>query len=285
MENGLEHMIRFGPAGIPIGTPGNGGTVEGIAYCRKIGLSAMEVEFVHGVKMKEESATLSRASSEKSSVSLSCHAPYYINCCAKEKAKLDGSVRHIVECAKAADWLSASPVVFHPGYYMGRAPVECKKIVEETLERCFSKMETLGIKGVKLGAELTGKKSAYGSLEEIIALSEHFGADRLIPVVDFAHYHARVKRLSSKADFAEILVKLEAVLGNAAVNGFHCHFSGIEFTDAGERNHLPIGSNSPPFPPLARALKERGFEGTVICESPLLEKDALVLQKEYARCK
>ena len=40
-------MIRFGPAGIPIGTPGKAGTAEGIAYCREIGLGAMEVEFVH----------------------------------------------------------------------------------------------------------------------------------------------------------------------------------------------------------------------------------------------
>lgn len=275
--------MRFGPAGIPIGTPDSGGTAEGIAYCWKIGLAAMEIEFVHGVKMKEGSAALARAASEKGDVSLSCHAPYYINCCAKEKAKLDGSVRHLAECAQAAFWLGASPVVFHPGHYMGRPPAECKKLVEETLGRCFSGMEARRISGVRLGAELTGKKSAYGSLEEIIGLSAHFGADRLVPVVDFAHYHARVKRLSSNEDYAEILAKLETVLGNAAVKGFHCHFSGIAFTDAGERNHLPISAASPPFLPFARALKERGFEGTVICESPLLEKDALLLQKEYAR--
>lgn len=274
-------MMRFGPAGIPAGARGEG-TEGGIAYCKKIGLHAMEVEFVHGVKMKEEAARNAGLAATENDVRLSCHAPYYINCCAKEKSKLDGSVRHIVGSARAAFWLGASPVVFHPGYYMGRPGLECKKIVENTLERCFDQMDSEGINGVKLGAELTGKKSAYGSLDEIICLSDRFGYERLIPVVDFAHYHARVGRLSKKEDFSGILERLVNGLGKKAKKGFHCHFSGISFTDAGERNHLPISANSPPFSPLAHALLEMGFEGTMICESPLLEKDALELQQEYA---
>jgi endonuclease IV len=46
---------------------------------------------------------------------------------------------------------------------------------------------------------------------------------------------------------------------------------------------LPVSSGSPPFVPLAEAWKEQGWEGRLICESPLIEKDALVLQKEYAK--
>jgi len=243
----------------------------------------MEAEFVRGVSMKEESAKLARAASEGNSISLSCHAPYYINCCAKEKQKLEASVRHIVASAQACFWLGASPAVFHPGYYMGRTPKECAPLVTDTLKRCFSKMDELGIKGVRLGAELTGKKSAYGSLDEIISLSERFGVDHLIPVVDFAHYHARVKRLKAREDYSEILVQLESHLGSEATKNFHCHFSGIAFTGAGEQNHLPISSQSPPFAPLAKELASRGFSGTVICESPLIEKDALVLQNEYLK--
>ena len=46
--------IRFGPAGIPLGCEGT--TLDAISYCKKIGLGAMEVEFVRGVKMSNEKA-------------------------------------------------------------------------------------------------------------------------------------------------------------------------------------------------------------------------------------
>jgi deoxyribonuclease IV len=276
-------MIRFGPAGIPIGTPEKG-TAAGIAYCREIGLGAMEVEFVHGVNLKEEKACEAGGVARKSDVLLSCHAPYYINCCAKEELKIAGSVRYIVATAQAAFWLGATPIVLHPGHYMGRAPSECREIVVSTFQRCLDEMEKLKISGVQLGAELTGKKSAYGSLDEIIDLAEEFGLKQVVPVIDFAHYHAREARLKTQDDYARILERVEKKLGSGASKSFHCHFSGIEIIEAGEKNHLPISSLSPPFEPLARAWLENGWEGKAICESPLIEKDALEMQKTYKKC-
>ncbi|MFA5930230.1 MAG: TIM barrel protein [Candidatus Micrarchaeia archaeon] len=276
-------MMRFGPAGIPIGTPGKAGTAEGIAYCREIGLGAMEVEFVHGVKMGEPAARAASEVARKSDVLLSCHAPYYINCCAKEELKLDGSVRYIVATAQAAFWLGATPIVIHPGFYMGRPEPECRKMVVSTFQRCLDGMEKLKISGVQLGAELTGKKSAYGNLDEIISLAQEFGAKQVVPVIDFAHYHAREGRLKCQEDYARILERVEKQLGSAAAKSFHCHFSGIEVIEAGEKNHLPISSLSPPFEPLAAAWVENGWEGRAICESPLIEKDALEMQKAYQK--
>lgn len=275
-------MIRFGPAGIPIGTLGEG-TVAGIEYCRTIGLGAMEVEFVHGVNLKEGKAREAGAAGKKNGVKLSCHAPYYINCCAKEKPKLDASVRFIVATAQAAFWLSASPIVIHTGFYMERPAAECRKLVISTYERCLEGMQALKISGVALGAELTGKKSAYGSLDEIIDLAGHFGLRQVMPVIDYAHFHAREGRLRSKDDYLRILERVENKLSSDAARSFHCHFSGIDFGDRGERNHLPVESGSPPFAQLAQAWKENGWEGTVICESPLIEKDALALQDAYRR--
>jgi len=276
-------MIRFGPAGIPIGTPGKAGTAEGIAYCREIGLGAMEVEFVHGVKMGEPAARAAGDVARKSDVRLSCHAPYYINCCAKEELKLNGSVRHIVSTAQAAYWLGATPIVIHPGFYMGRPAAECRKMVISTFQRCLDEMEKLKISGVQLGAELTGKKSAYGCLDEIIDLAEEFGSKQVVPVIDFAHYHAREARLKTQEDYSKILGLVEKRLGNDAMHNFHCHFSGIERIEAGEKNHLPISSLSPPFEPLARAWVENGWDGKAICESPLIEKDALEMQAIYKK--
>ncbi|MEM4633775.1 MAG: TIM barrel protein [Candidatus Anstonellaceae archaeon] len=278
----MKNEVLFGPAGIPLETPGEG-IEEGLRYCRKIGLDAMEVEFVHGVNMGKERAEKARKVAEEEKIWLSCHAPYYINCCAIEKQKIDASVKHIVSTALAASWLKASPIVIHPGHYMSRPPSECRKLVFSTFQRCLDEMESMGIRGVALGAELTGKKTAYGSLEEIIDLSEHFGLKSVVPVVDYAHYHAREKRLESQEDFLEVLLKIENRLGFDASKRFHCHFSGIEFTEKGEKNHLPIASDSPPFAPLAKAWKERGWSGTAICESPLIEKDALTMQSIYKK--
>lgn len=271
-------MIRFGPAGIPIETPERS-TANGIAYCKEIGLGAMEIEFVHGVNMKQEKAVEAGGIAKKSGVLLSCHAPYYINCCAKERPKMHASVHYIVSTAQAAFWLGATPIVIHTGHYMGRKPEDCRKLVLETIQMCLNEMEKRKIQGVVLGAELTGKKSAYGSLDEIIDLAQHFGLKQVMPVIDYAHYHAREKQLKTKEGCLAILERMENGLGSEAAHNFHCHFSGIEFTDAGEKNHVPISSNSPPFAPLAAAWKENGWAGTVICESPLIEKDALALQK------
>lgn len=273
--------ILFGPAGIPL--EAEGGTADGISFCRKLGLDAMEVEFVHGVNMKQENAKEAREVSEKNQIKLSCHAPYYINCCAKEEYKIKSSIRHIVSSAQAAYWLSASPIVIHPGYYMNRPKEECKKLVIDTFQKCLEEMDKLQIKKVILGAELTGKKTAYGSLEEIVELSEFFGPDKVLPVLDFAHYHAREKQIKKKQDYADILNLAEKKLGKGFSKNLHIHFSGIEFNEKGEIKHLPVSSDSPPFKPLAEVLKENGWEGKIICESPLLEKDALILQKSYEK--
>lgn len=278
----MAEKILFGPAGIPIGA-GEGSTADGIKYTREIGLGAMEVEFVHGVTMKEEGARSTGAIGKESEILLSCHAPYYINCCAKEEIKIAGSIRHIVGCAQAAQWLGATPIVIHPGFYMQRAPTECRPLIISTFQKCLDEMEKKKITGVQLGAELTGKKSAYGSLDEIIDLSSEFGHNQVVPVIDFAHYHAREKRLKTKEDYTRILERVEKKLGTTATKSFHCHFSGIECIEAGEKNHLPIASNSPPFEPFVSALVENGWAGRVICESPLIEKDALVLQKVYSK--
>jgi deoxyribonuclease IV len=278
----MAAMIRFGPAGIPAGTPGEG-TAAGIEYCGKLGLGAMEVELVHGAHMKEEAAAAAGEAARKNNVLLSCHAPYYINCCAKEEAKIAGSVRHIVATAQIEHWLSATTIVIHPGHYMGRPPAVCRKMVVSTFQKCLDEMEARKIREVRLGAELTGKKSAYGSLHEIIGLAQEFGLKQVVPVIDFAHYHAREQRLKAKEDYSRVLDAVEKGLGSEAAKSFHCHFSGIEIIEAGEKNHLPISSNSPPFGPLACAWIENGWEGKAICESPLLEKDALEMQKTYKK--
>lgn len=272
-------MLRIAVAGCPLSTPAPGGSLMGVRHCSTLKISAMEVEFVQGVHMKDELAAQVGAEAKKLDISLSVHAPYFINLCSDDELKMKNTHRHILSSAQASHYLHASPVVFHPGFYQGRTKEECAKRAKKELGEIIEKMQALGFSEVILGPELTGKKSAYGDLDEIIELARHFGIKKVQPVVDFGHYHARIGRIAGRADYEAILDKIEAVLGSNYIHAFHCHYSEIQFTDAGEGKHLPIGNSGPPHLPLLEVLHERGYSGTVVCESPAMEKDVLIMKK------
>ncbi|MBN1169718.1 TIM barrel protein [Candidatus Micrarchaeota archaeon] len=275
-------MIRFGPAGIPLQCKGSS-TIDGVACCHDLGLDAMEMEFVHGVKLKEESAEEIEKISRKFDISLSSHAPYYINLCSKEDEKIQNSIRHIFESAKITAIAGGRITVFHPGFYQKLSPDEAFSRAKSVLQQIQEKLIQHSIK-IVLGAETVGKKSAFGSLEENIRLSEEL--EMVEPVIDFAHLLARGDyKLKSEDDYRAILEKLEKRL-DGYVKHFHSHFSEIAYSEKGERNHLVLGEkNEPPFKPLMKVLAENGYSGTVICESPQIDFDALKMQKEYWRVK
>ncbi len=278
-----RHGLAVAVAGVPFCAPAPGSSLEGVRMCAKLGLPAMEVEFVHGVHMKDGLAKEVGAEAGRLNVSLSVHAPYFINLCSDDELKMKNTHRHILQSAQAAHFLHATPAVFHPGFYQGRTKAECEKRAKKELQVLLERMASLGLGDVVLGAELTGKKSAYGDLDEIIELARHFGLGKLQPVIDFGHYHARIGRIRTKEDYEKILDRMENALGSEYRRRFHCHYSEIQFTDAGEGKHLPIGSDGPPYQPLLEALHERKYEGTIVCESPKLEEDALVMWKAYGR--
>jgi deoxyribonuclease-4 len=271
--------MRWGPAGIPMEFEGN--TAEAIGYTAGEGLNAFECEFVKGVKMKHELAVEARGIAEKNGVSLSAHAPYWINCAAMEKMKIDATIRNIMETARIAQVLGAGVIVFHPGFYMGRSPEETMKLVRKTLEDALGRMKQEKIKGVWLGLETTGKGTQFGTLSENIELSSSLEMTK--PVVDFAHIHAREGgSLKRKEDYLKIFTEIEEKLGREAVKNFHSHFSEVAWGDKGEKHHMILGqAYSPPFKPLAEVIVENGYNGTIISESPLLDIDALKMKRIY----
>lgn len=270
--------VRFGPAGIPIQCDGDS-TLDGIRCCKELGLGAMEMEFVRGVRMKEDYAKTLKKKAMDLDISLSSHAPYYINLCTKEAPKLENTKRHIITSARITYLAGGNITVFHPGYYQNRTPEEAFSAAKDVLLGIQDQLTGEGIK-VRLGAETVGKKSAFGGLEENIRLSQEL--EMVVPCIDFAHLHARGDyRIEGENDYRAIFKKLEDGLGDY-VKRFHCHFSEINYTDKGERNHLPLGSSDePPFRPFMKVLAENGYSGTVICETPELDLDALKMKDEY----
>jgi deoxyribonuclease-4 len=268
--------LLFGTAGIPASAKKQD-TVNGIKRVRELGLDAMELEFVYGVKMGMETAGLVKQAAGEAKVSLSVHAPYYINLNAQDRKKTAMSRQNILRSCRAGHAAGAHIVLFHPGFYMGKSPEETMAKVSENLEGVLEAMEKESL-GINLGLETTGKKSAFGNLGEVLALSEKYRG--VLPVIDFSHLHARGNgSLTDESAFSGILGKVPAKF----LKGLHIHASGMNFTDKGERNHLDFEDkgNSFNYRAMLTALKKHGVSGTVICESPDIEGDALLMKKFF----
>ena len=78
IKNSKLDRLRFGTAGIPIRAHGSK-THEGIAEVRKMGLEAMELEFVHSVNLNPSTAALANKARIENDVVMTAHGSYYIN--------------------------------------------------------------------------------------------------------------------------------------------------------------------------------------------------------------
>jgi len=188
---------------------------------------------------------------------------------------IEASKNRLIACATAADWMGAHLVVFHPGFYGKKCPEEALELCIKTIGDIVESMRSLGITGVKLGPETTGKPSQLGSLAEVLTLCERL--DSMEPVIDWAHLHAREGgRMRTASDFRGVMDEIEKRLGSDAVRNLHCHFAHVEFTEKGEKRHhiLDEVEYGPDFHHLATLIAEFDLKPVIISESPILDVDA-----------
>ena len=93
------------------------GVLEGLRYLKQIGLNANELEFVRQVNLKKDSAIQVNKVAKENNVSLSAHAPYYINLLSEKKEIIEASKKRIMDSARALHYAGGHYVAFHPGYY------------------------------------------------------------------------------------------------------------------------------------------------------------------------
>ncbi|MDI6916661.1 MAG: TIM barrel protein [Thermoplasmatales archaeon] len=270
-------MLRFGPAGIPVSSPKRD-TVSGIKKVAELGLNAMEVEFVRGVRMSEGAAEEAGKIAKEINILLSAHAPYFINLASEDEKKREKSITFITDTAKIANALGAKIVVFHPGYYYKKDKNKTFSLMVENIKKAKKIVEE-NKWNVVLAPETMGRQATFGSLDEIISLCEE--AD-VAPTIDFAHIHARGNGcLKTKDDFGKILDRVEKL----GLKSLHMHFTGVEYKNGNEKKHLILEDGDLDFSLLAKELAERKINGTLINESPNLEADALHMKKVYERMK
>ncbi len=273
--------LLFGTAGIPNSVPRRERSVEnGIRRIRKLGLGCMEVEFVHGVDMSRQTALAVGETAAALGIKLSAHAPYYLNLNSEEPGKVAATRERILQTARITYIFGGDCVVFHPAYYMKKPPSEVFDTVKHHVEQIASQLWEEG-SWILLRPEVMGKVTAFGTMDEVLELSAEI--DGVAPAVDFAHWHARTGQANSYEEFTGILKHIERKLGRDALDNMHIHVSGIDYGPRGERKHLNLEESDLNYFDLMMALKERGVGGKLICESPNLEEDALLLQQVYLK--
>ena len=266
--------LLFGVSGVPASSP-KPSSEAGIIRCRELGLDCMEMAMVQKVTITPPTAARVRAAAEREGITLSIHAPYYINLNSRDPQKLADSQGRILAAARAGAWLGARNIVLHIAFYHDNTPRDCTDIVINNLTPV---VETLRAEGspVILRPETMGRTSQWGDLDEVLEVCA--ALPPLQPCLDFAHLHARAGRLNTYAEFIDILDRVERALGRPALDDLHVHISGIAYGPKGEQHHLTFADADFNYRDCLLALRDRACRGLIIGESPAREQDVLFLQ-------
>jgi deoxyribonuclease IV len=273
-----NQKFRFGTVGSPISTPKKpGGSVGGVLRSAELGLLALELGWVQSVRVSEQTCLDIRSAALEKDVLISVHAPYFINLNADDE-EWPKSRKRLMDAARYGNLAGASDIIFHPGSYFGKSPGEVLPLAIERLRGCVDELRAAG-NPVILRPETMGKPAMLGSLEDTLLMSQAIPG--VEPCLDFAHLHARAGdgSVNSHTEWASILQAYEQALGAESLTRLHIHLSGIAYGPKGEKEHLKLEEADLDLRGLLQALKDFGCAGRILCESPVLEDDALLIER------
>lgn len=272
--------FRFGTVGSPLGTPKKpGGSVGAIQFSKSIGLDTMELGWVQSVRVSVETCAAIHAAAAAEDVVLSVHAPYFINLNANDE-EWPKSRQRLMDAAHYGSLAGATDIIFHPGSYFERPAADVLQVAIPRLAGCVQELRAAG-NPVTLRPETMGKSAMLGSLEDTLEMSQSIPG--VLPCLDFAHLHARPGdgSVNSYGEWMSLLERYAQSLGHSALQNLHIHLSGIEYGPKGEKNHLKVAESDLNLSELFRALKDVGAGGRILCESPVMEEDALLMKTTW----
>lgn len=269
--------LYFLTAGVPL-KAGTKGYKMGFEIHDEMGLDGLELEFVHGVRISDKSRE-EVSNATKAGKIITAHAPFYVNLNAREEDKVEASVQRIIETAEVANELGGYSITYHAGFYLNQdADIVYEKIKTQTEIITNTLKQTNN--EIWIRPETTGKSTQWGDLDEIIRLSKEF--ETVLPCVDFSHIHARYNGFWNTYDeFASIFEQIGNELGQKALDNFHAHIAGIEYSAKGEKKHLNLEDSDFNYKDLLKAFKDFNIKGVIVCESPNIEDDAKLLKDYY----
>ena len=274
--------FQFGTVGSPIGTPKKpGGSVGAIQFSKSIGLDAFELGWVQSVRVSEETCAAIKQTGVEQGVALSVHASYFFNLNATDE-EWPKSRKRLMDAAHYGNLAGAIDIIFHPGSYFGNPPTEVLKIAIPRLKAFMDELRKAK-NTVILRPETMGKSAMLGSFEDAVAMSK--AMDMVQPCLDFAHLHARPGdgTMNTYGEWSKLLEIYGRELGEKSLKRLHIHLSGIEYGPKGEKNHLTLKDADLNLKALFKALNEFGCVGRILCESPIMEEDALNMKKAWMK--
>lgn len=280
------NKLTIGPAGNSEIFYQNGykRTLQAPQFLKSIGLTGYEYSFGRGFTLGEDLAKQIGEEAKKNDITLSVHAPYYINFANPDDQMIQKSIGYVQKSLEYLDLLNAEKVVVHTASVGKMEREQALNRVKTTLQQCLNQVkQNCNTKNKYICLETMGKYMQIGTYEEIIDLCTM--DDVLIPTFDFGHINCIMQGgLKTEQDYQKIFELCFEKLGEFKTKNCHFHFSKIEYSSKGEIKHLDLSDTQygPEFEPLARVIKKLNLTPTIICESKnKMMEDALVLKQIY----
>lgn len=179
---------RFGPAGNAENFPGKS-SADAPKWLAQLGLDCYEYQCGKGVHVGEDTARKVGQQAAEHGISLSLHAPYFINLANPDPDSLAKTTGYITGGCLVASQMGAQRVVIHSGALMKRTRREALDTALLSLKHVLSVCDDMGFGHIALCPETMGKINQLGDLDEVLELC--CLDERLVPCVDFGHLYAR----------------------------------------------------------------------------------------------
>ena len=264
---------------------GKKSTVQAPEWIKAFGLDAYEFEAGNGLNAGDETLKKIGDAAREHGILMSFHTPYFISLSGTDPEKRLKSIDYISRSLHASELLGADTIVIHAGSAAKITREEAMRLASDTLEK---NLEVNGQTDIRMGIETMGKINQLGTLDEVIELCKI--SPKYHPVVDFGHLNARNvgNAFPSVDSYREVFDKIANALGDEYAYNLHCHFSKIEYTQAGEKRHLTFADTiyGPDFEPLAEAIIKEGVAPRIISESDGTQaEDALAMKQMWEKAR
>ena len=280
---------QFGVAGFPVGffdSPYKKNRDNIFIWLRELGLDALELQCTYGIRMGDEQALRYKELAAEYGITLTIHAPYYVNLGSKTAQTVINSKNEIIKAFKLANLIGAGRIIFHPGGGHGKTAEDRAVGIDQLIAALNEIKPQIDTTNVKIYPEIGGKVSSLGNLDEIIKICS--AVDYAYPCIDFAHLHAREQgSMTSQAKMIEVLNKVEDNLGRDALENAHFHMYPIDYTVGGEKIHRAFADKDitgESYLPLATdfiaAIKAKNLNPLVICEAHNTQEIGAMLMRD-----
>lgn len=232
-------MLRIGVGGYPIAfgkSVFRKDRLHLFEWLRSLGLDAFEAMMTYGPRTPIPKCLAMKDLAIKFDIKLSVHAAYYIVPTSSDRDKAHRSIEMLKRTFELADLMGADAVILHPGSLYGRESGEVAQTLMDNLAAFF---QQVGKSSVGLFLETAGKRAQFGSVEEILSVTNE--VDGAFPCIDFGHVHARTGGgLASRRAIDGVFSTLRKSGAFDEGARVHFHYTPIHYGAKGEIQHRKI---------------------------------------------